>query len=90
MTDREKVIKAIEICYSGKHNCTECDLFYVEDCKDKLMRDVLELLKEQETIVRCKDCRYLNEDCGICIIGIAHGNRDTWFCAYGKRRDEME
>ncbi len=48
MTEREKVIKAIEICYSEKHNCTECELFYVEDCNDKLMRDVLELLKEQE------------------------------------------
>lgn len=48
MTEREKVIKAIEICYSEKHNCTECELFYVEDCNNKLMRDVLRLLKEQE------------------------------------------
>ena len=48
MIELEKVIKAIEICYSEKHNCTECELFYVEDCNDKLMRDVLELLKEQE------------------------------------------
>ena len=48
MIELEKVIKAIEICYSEKHNCTECELFYVEDCNDKLMRDVLELLKKQE------------------------------------------
>lgn len=48
MPDREKVIKAIEICNSEKHACTECELFYVEDCHDKLMRDVLELLKDQE------------------------------------------
>lgn len=50
MLDREKIIKAIEICYSGKHNCTECELFYEEDCNDKLMRDALELLKEQEAV----------------------------------------
>lgn len=49
MADREKVIKAIEICYFGNHSCTECDRFYEEDCNDKLIRDALELLKGQET-----------------------------------------
>ena len=48
----------------------------------------ISLLKEQSEIVRCKDCRYLNEDTGICIVGIQHGYKDTWFCAYGKRRDD--
>ena len=68
MTDREKVIKAIEICYSGKHSCTECELFYVEDCNDKLMRDVLELLKEQEPVNPQKmlDGSWSYERCGAC------------------------
>lgn len=48
MSDREKVIKAIEICYTLGHNCTECPLFPVDDCNDKLMHDALSLLKAQE------------------------------------------
>lgn len=37
-------------------------------------------------IVHCKDCTYLNADTGICIVGIPHGHKDTFYCAYGKRR----
>lgn len=48
MADREKMIKAIEICYTLGHSCTECPLFPEDDCNDKLMHDVLALLKEQE------------------------------------------
>ena len=48
MIDREKVIKAIEICYTSGHNCTECPLFSKDDCNDELMYNVLALLKEQE------------------------------------------
>ena len=48
MADREKVIKAIEICYTLGHNCTECPFFTVDDCNDKLMHDALALLKVQE------------------------------------------
>jgi len=86
MPDREKVIKAIEICYSGKHNCTECELFHVEDCNDQLMRNVLELLKEQETIVRCKDCKHYDTITGMCGKGNTHGYADTWSCADGEWR----
>ncbi len=50
MVDREKVIKAIEICYTLGHNCTECPLFSEDDCNDKLMHDALTLLKEQEAV----------------------------------------
>lgn len=81
MADREKVVKAIEICYFGEHNCTECELFYVEDCNDKLMRDALELLKpvepieerlnEIDCIYRCGNCKthfYYRQQkyCAIC------------------------
>lgn len=50
MADREKVIKSIEICYILGHDCTECPLFTEDDCNDKLMRDAVTLLKEQEPI----------------------------------------
>lgn len=52
MIDRKKVIKAIEICYTLGHNCTECPLFPEDDCNDKLMHDTLALLKEQEMEIR--------------------------------------
>lgn len=48
MNDREKIVNAIEICYSKGHNCTECPFFHKDECNDELMRDVLELLKEQK------------------------------------------
>ena len=46
--DKEKVIKAIEICYTLEHSCTECPLFSEDNCNDKLMHDALALLNEQE------------------------------------------
>lgn len=90
MTDREKVIEGLEVCIpldEGEKCPTECP-YHRDVCAgySQVMRDALALLKEQEAVVRCKDCRYLNEDSGICVIGIMHGDRDTWFCAYGKRR----
>lgn len=54
-SDRGKTIKAIEICYTLGHNCTECPLFSEDDCNDKLMRDALSLLKEQEPRVMTKE-----------------------------------
>ena len=50
MDDREKALKAFEICYTLGHNCTECPLFQEDDCNDKLTHDVLALLKEREPI----------------------------------------
>lgn len=50
MPDREKVIKAIEICYTAGHNCTECPLFNEDACNDRLMRDALTLIREQEAV----------------------------------------
>ena len=52
MTDRDKVIKAIEICYTSGHNCAECPLFSEDNCNDKLMHNVLATLKEQEAEIR--------------------------------------
>lgn len=71
MPDREKVIKAIEICYSEKHNCTECELFHVEDCNGQLMRDVLELLKEQGPDNSKYEYKHDHTDC------LWYGN-DNW------------
>lgn len=51
-----------------------------------------DLLKDLETIVRCKDCkyyRYYGADSYIyseCTIGMTDGPIPTWFCAGGERR----
>jgi len=71
---------------------------HLEDI-EQWARDAIALLKEKngcencaiaiedrQPVVRCKDCTYLNADTGICIVGIPHGHKDTFYCTYGKRR----
>jgi len=77
MPDREKVIKALEETipfldsrgYGGAAHT---------------VYDALALLKEQETVVRCKDCKHymtMHCNCGGCFIS------DDWYCADGERTD---
>lgn len=96
MADREKVFDAIRNCVT-EPKCKDCPW---EDCEKigckrtkvpvTLLLDTLTVLKEQEVVVRCKDCTYLNVDTGICIVGIPHGYKDTFYCAYGKRRVKQD
>lgn len=60
MVDRERVIQALERCIDGCSS--ECPYEYggavtLEYCRADLMRDALELLKEED-VVRCRDCVY--------------------------------
>lgn len=55
MIDMEKIVKAIEICYTPGNNCTECPFFHKEECNNDLMRDTLELLKDDETQLIYRD-----------------------------------
>lgn len=53
MTNREKIIQWLTICSSGcKENCPYeySGLIDKNECKTDLMRDALELLKEQEPV----------------------------------------
>lgn len=51
-----------------------------------LVRDALELLKEREAVVRCKDCKN-NNQCSIQFKFADADNPGNWFCAYGKRKE---
>lgn len=92
MADGKKVRDGITFCLSRFHCGEDCPYYNTgkTGCMELLQKDTLELLKDQPEVVRCKDCKYLNEDSGICVIGIMHGYKDTWFCAYGKRRKYTE
>jgi hypothetical protein len=71
---------------------------YTEDELKMFAYDALVLLKEQETIVRCKDCKYAQmtvdgELCKYCGADIdEYGyprevyHEANWFCADGERR----
>jgi len=55
MTDREKVINEL-----GKHikSALAVDSDYVDCVRTDLLQTVVALLKEQEAVVRCKDCKH--------------------------------
>ena len=98
MPDREKVISALHCrgqdLMIDLPACDKCDyqtqMINRMGCDFRqLCRDVLELLKEQPEIIRCKDCRH-GEKCNSVYLcgksrsfGIAHD--PSWFCADGKR-----
>ena len=91
--DREKVIKGLECCSNSQKNRCEANNcpYWVSECCciDDMLNDALALLKEQEAVVRCKDCKY-GEPWGVLIgcgkskgFGITHN--PEWFCADGER-----
>ena len=84
MPDREKVIKGIETC--RKTDCANCE-YSTEVCLiDEIISDALALLKEQEEVVRCKDCK--KRYTVLCIqeeVGNIN-NQDNWYCADGERK----
>jgi hypothetical protein len=51
------------------------------------VKDILELLKEQEAVVRCKDCEHYDKKTGRCALRHVHGCAETWFCADGERKE---
>lgn len=75
--DREKVIKAIDICL-GHGKCDDCGYrikggYSTMDCRKLMMRDALALLKEQKNERLKVNIRHRNNDgycpsCGKCIV----------------------
>ena len=96
--DREKVVKGLECCTGlGCHHGCE---YLNNGCTELLKKDALALLKEQEAVVRCKDCKwYKNFECendnisrmiDDCGCGSSFKPNSDWFCAEGVKKDESE
>lgn len=94
--DRDKVVTWLTICGENS-DCSECCPYHAEhrtedaiECMSALMRDALELLKEEPEIVRCKDCKHYHYDkdqipyCDD--IDYGYGWRDDDFCSHAERR----
>ena len=89
MPDREKVIYDIERCICHVPDaCRDCshykELGNAISCMEELLSDALALLKEQEAVVRCKDCKWNNGFTGCDKYLLPHGG--DWFCADGERK----
>ena len=94
--DREKVFDALRNCITEQkcRNCPweECGEFNCKktDIPVHLGLDILEVLKEQLEIVRCKDCKHqnwVNAETGCIVCKVGRGtNAPDWFCADGERK----
>ena len=80
MLDREKVIKAIDICL-GHGKCHDCGYrikggYSTMDCRKPMMREALALLKEQEAVNK-NIGEWKNGHCSCCGEDVS-SMLDTW------------
>ena len=87
--DREKVINEL---VEHIESALDVDSDYVDCVRTDLLQTVVGLLKEQEAVVRCKDCKYSASDMACTHpnewgneVSRNDGNPD-WFCADGERK----
>ena len=89
MSDKKDIIETLE--YLISEDCT--------DSQDDYYRDIetaIAMLKEQEAVVRCKDCKHRGNS-GKCVLSAISeeknfplfmlDNRGDWFCADGERKE---
>ena len=87
MTDREKVIKGLEIHTKPNSRCVGCPYPNNGLCGDQLYVDALALLKEQPEIIRCKDCEhYTGGFDGYCNRWFRRAGGEMAFCSSGRKR----
>lgn len=81
MIDRGKVIRPLQ----AKLNEVKADGLDVMLCSTEIIENAISMLKEQETVVRCKDCkkRY-TEECGLRLTYMPQD--DMFYCAAGRKK----
>ena len=89
MTDRKNaIIRTIETRLALAENREQHEIWITND----VMREILDLLKEQESVVRCKDCKnsesWYGDRCR-CFLWYESGivTFNDGFCNYGVRKD---
>lgn len=82
MIDRGKVIRPLQ----AKLDEVKADGLDVMLCSTEIIENAISMLKEQETVVRCKDCkkRY-TEECGLRLTYMPQD--DMFYCAAGRKKD---
>jgi len=90
MLDREKVINSIKACaHHPDHDCQSCDYCDNLFCyNDQLIEDFETLMKEQEPVVRCRDCKHWTVGDFGPFCPYHYDARPDWFCADGERKEE--
>ena len=89
MADREKVVKGLEAMreFFGFGLPSQQPVF---EAYQNILTDALELLKEQEAVVRCRDCKHARRMCQpwndlVCEKN-GQTNRPDFYCADGERK----
>lgn len=92
MVDKGKVMNALTHCMLlndgvSIHPCEGCPYQGSYDCADKMKSDCLELLKELEPVVHCRDCKWNSGTPSkpFCMMESMPSQED-WFCANGERK----
>ena len=86
MIDREKVIHAVETAFElWIDEYTGCSWFKEDEVR-QAKEDAIAILKEQEAVVRCKDCaKQYTDNCLLYWDDI--NTPDNWYCANGERKE---
>ena len=91
--DLKQAIYDIERCTCHVPDaCRDCSKYNEASqpaviCMEDLLKDVLELLKAQPEIVRCKECVSRDPRDGMCE-HVQKIRDPDWYCADGVRRDD--
>lgn len=98
--EKDKLIKSFENCLSsggcdncpsGKEHRVFIDRDFVLTCRS-LTKETLNILKNSVEVVRCKDCRYWQDNYGgypheECRWGKEETPDEDDFCSYGERKE---
>lgn len=82
MIDQERTIKELEWIVNLFGNY---ERHAMDDEEIQSLNDAIMLLKDQETIVRCKDCKYWHDPINCQLESEGLKTPDDWFCADGER-----
>ena len=77
MTDSERILTELE----DWKRCGYAEMF---PFYYPILDDVIELLKSQPQIVRCKDCKYFSSPNDFFFCKLHFGPKPNWFCADGE------